>query len=266
MSETKVGLDISDLQLGVKDGLRAASEMGFRVVEISAADPELDPAQLSTSGRRHLLRYVDGLGLRMEVIAAECPGLTLTDPRSVDGRVARTQRILEMAREVHVGVVTASAGALTHPETGEPSPAAVEALMQLGACADACGVVYALRPTCDDAQRVDRVLQAVGCPAVRLGIDPAAMVMHGANPMSIIQRLPEQIGLIHARDATAGMPGRPGVETRWGEGEVDFVGLLAMLSAIEFRGPYILRRTNSANPAGDLRDALQDWRHLMPAS
>ncbi len=266
MNETNVGLDIQDLLLGAKDGLRAASELGFHVVEISAADKELDPAQLSTSGRRHLLRYTDGLGLRMDAIAADLPGLTLTDPQTVDERVERTRRIIELASEVHVGVVTASAGALTHPETGEPSPAAVEALMQLGACADACGVVYALRPTCDDAQRVDGVLQAVGCPAVRLGIDPAAMVMSGANPMAMIQRLPEQIALTYARDATAGVPGRPGVETRWGEGEVDFVGLLAMLSAIDFGGPCILRRMDSTNPAGDLRDALQGLQRLMPAS
>lgn len=266
MSDTNVGLNIQDLRLGVKGGLRAACELGFRVVEISAVDQELDPAQLSTSGRRHLLRYTDGLGLRMDAITADLPGLTLTDPQTVDERVERTRRILEMAREVHVGVVTASVGALTHPETGEPSSAAVEALRQLGACADACGLVYALRPTCDDAQRVDRVLQAVGCPAVLLGIDPAAMVMSGANPLAMIQRLPEQIALTHARDATAGVPGRPGAETRWGEGEVDFVGLLAMLSAIDFNGPYILRRTDSANPSDDLRDALQGMRHLMSAS
>jgi len=38
-----------------------------------------------------------------------------------------------------------------------------------------------------------------------------------------------------------------------------------MLSAIDFGGPCIVRRMDSANPAIDLRDALRGLQRLMPA-
>lgn len=259
-----IGVDIDDLNLPPKDALRQASDLGFLSVELSTSSQELEPTNLSTSGRRHLLKYTDGLGLRMRAITADLPRLRLTDPGTVDERVERTRRIFDLARDVNVGVVTASSGALTHPETGEPSPLAIQALTQIGEYADACGIVYALRPSRDGVDRVDGVLKKIACPSIRIGLDPAGMVMAGANPLSLIQQFPEDIALLHVRDGVAGLPDRPGSETRFGEGEVDFVSLMALLSAVEFNGPCILRRTDSTNPAADLTLARDALRRLLP--
>jgi len=108
---------------------------------------------------------------------------------------------------------------------------------------------------------------ALRCPSLRVGLDPAAMVMCGVNPHSDIEKFVRDIVHFHARDATVGLPDRPGVETRLGEGKVDLTGLLMVLHAAEYRGAYILRRTASARPIEDLlaaRDALK--RHLVDAS
>lgn len=265
MNAANIGIDTDDLQMRPKDALRKTSALGFRMIELSVADRELDPANLSASGRRHLAKLTESLGLTIGVLSADVPGLRLTDPRTVDERVERTRRILDLARDLNVRLVTASAGALTHPESGDPSPVAVEALTRLGEYADARGVHYALRPSHDNAERVERVLGAVRCPALQIGLDPGGIVMSGANPMSIVQRLPMEIALLHARDGTMGLADRPGTETRFGEGEVDFLGLLALLGVAEFEGPCILRRTSTANPAGDLVDGREALLRILPS-
>lgn len=258
-----VGVDVDDLHLPIKDAFRKAAELKFRVVELPAVMGEAAPRTLSSSGRRHLARYVEGLGLGVAALAADMPALRLTDSSTVDERVARTCEIIDLAKELKVRIVTASVGALTHPETGEPSPLAAEALHRIGEYADARGAVYAIRPSHDAGDRVVRVLDELRCPSIQIGLDPAAMVMSGVNPFDAVERLAGRVALLHARDATAGLTDRPGRETRFGEGEVDFVGILAMLGAAEYRGAFIVRRSDSPRPIPDLQAARDALAHML---
>lgn len=263
MTGPTIGVDVDDFRLPTKQGLRKAADLAFRAVELATVAGDVAPSNLSSSGRRALWRYTDGLGLRMAALVADLPGLRLTDPRTVDERVERTCGILELAADLKVPVVTASAGALTHPDTGEPSPPAVDALKLIGEYADSRGLVYALRPSYDSGDRMVRVLAELGCPSIRVCLDPAAMAMAGANPMSLIERLADQIAFVYARDGTAGLSERTGHETRLGEGDVDLVGVLATLSAVDYTGPYILRRTDSQTPIADLQDARDMLSRLL---
>ncbi|HNQ22094.1 MAG TPA: sugar phosphate isomerase/epimerase [Phycisphaerae bacterium] len=263
MSHVSLGIDLDDLRLPTKEGLRAARELGGDVVELGAAAGEVTPEGLSTSGRRHLQHLVGTLGLKLAALSAEVPHTRLTDPSTVEERVERTCRILTLAADMGVRVVTASAGALTHPETGEPAPLALEALRRIGDQADTCGVCYALRPAHDTAQPLVRLFDQLDCPALALGVDPAAMVMLGHNPLSVIERLPNAIVLAHARDGTVGSAGRAGHETRLGEGEVDLVGFWQALADAGYGGPHILRRLDSETPRADLEAARDLIRRAL---
>ncbi len=254
-----IGIDVDDIRLPLKDALRKAAELKFQVVEIPAATGEAAPRSLSSSGRRHLARYVEGLGLGIASLTGDMPALRLSDSRTADERVARTCDIIDVAKDLKVRIVTASVGALTHPETGGPSPPAVEALRRIGEYADTRGVIYAIRPSHDAGDRVVRVLDELSGHSIQIGLDPAAMVMSGVNPLDAVERFADRIALLHVRDATAGLTDRPGRETRFGEGEVDYVGILDLLEAAEYRGAVIVRRTDSPRPILDLqaaRDAL----------
>ena len=130
--------------------------------------------------------------------------------------------------------------------------------------ADTRGVVYAIRPSYDSGERLAAVLDALRCPSIQVCLDPAASVMTGANPLAYIERFVEQVALLHARDATAGLGDRAGHETRLGEGEVDLVDVLATLDAAAYPGPYILRRTDSHTPVADLQRARATLQQLLP--
>jgi sugar phosphate isomerase/epimerase len=206
------------------------------------------------------------MGLKLRALSADVPGLRLTDPSGVDERVERTCRILDLSRELSVPVVTASVGALTHPQSGEPSPVAVAALTRIGEYADSRGVAYAVRPSHDGVDRLARLLDEIRCPAIRIGLDPAAMIMSGINPRAWLERDPESVCLVHARDGTQGTADRAGREAILGEGEVDWLGLLEVLREADYQGGFMLRRTDSASPERDLllgRDALLAMLHSL---
>lgn len=263
MRHTQLGIDLQDLRTDAKSALRTAAQMEFRSVEVPAAQGETSPQELSPSGRRHFQRLVSSLGLHVPALSADFPGLRLSDPRSIDERVERTCAILELAADLGVPMVTAGVGALTHPQSGEPSDAAISALRRIGEFADARDRVFAIRPSYEPAERLAAVLNAVHCPLIQIGFDPAALAMTGVNPMAMLQYFGSQVPLVHVRDAVIGQPDRPGQETRLGEGEVDLRGLLAALDDREYQGALIVRRTDSASPALDLAAGRELLRRLM---
>lgn len=264
---TIVGVDIDDLHTDVKVAVRAARELQFQMIEAGAVTGDLTPRSLSESGRRHFRRFVEGSGLRLGALTADMPNLRLTDEKAIEQRVERTCEILTLARDLGISVVSAGVGALTHPETSEPSPTAIDGLRRIGEFADRRGVRFALRPGHDAGERIVRVLTALACPSIGVCLDPAALVMSGANPLASIERYLRQLALVHARDATAGLAARgedevhAGHETSLGAGDVDLSGLLHSLREGDYHEPIILRRKESLNPMSDLstdRTALLD--------
>lgn len=258
MARSRIGTDLEDFRLPVKSGLRQAADLQFSCVEVPAASGEITPSQLSGSGRRDLIRFASNLGLDLCALTADIPNTRLTDPATTQQRVEGTRAIIELAADLKVPVVTASVGALTHPDTGEPSPLALEALQHIGECAYATGRIFAIRPSCDPADRLAELIGQLGCPAIRVGIDPAGMVMAGVDPAQVVERLAEDIALVHARDATIGGADRMGHETALGEGEVDLVGLFDLLAEADYVGPWIVRRCHARNPPAEISQA-REW-------
>ena len=263
MNSEFIGVDVDDFRLPPRDAFRQAAELGFRSVEFATVAGDLAPQQLSHSGRRHLLRVIEGFGLQTAALVADVPGQRLTDPRTVEERVTRTLQVIDLAADLDVRIITASVGALTHPESGAISELALEALRRMGEYADDRGRIFALRPSHDAGERLESVLKAVGCPAIQVGLDPAALIMSGVSPLEIVQRFAQGIALVHARDGSAGGADHSGRETRLGEGDVDFETVLASLEAAQYRGAYILRRTDSQTPSKDLQEGLDRLRKIM---
>ena len=266
MTRPDIGLDVDCLRLPPKEALRTASDLGFRSVELATVKGDVAARNLGPSARRHLARFVDGLGLRLAALVADFPGLHLTDSKTVDERIARTTEVIGLAAGLRVPIVTASVGPLTHPESGEPSATAIEALSRIGEFADHRGVHFALRFSSDDGDRIARVLGDLGCPSIRVCLDPGAMVMHGVDPLRSIERYIDQIVLFHARDGRVGSADGGGSETRLGEGDVDFAGVLAVLGSSDYHAPHIVRRTDAADPQADIVAARNVLSDLMSVS
>jgi len=276
MDYSRIGVNVDDFRLSPKDALARAAQLEFRAVEMGIGAGELGPQNLSMSGRRHLLRYVQGLGMTLSAVSANLPGLHLLDPARSEERVERTRAVLEMAADMRVPIVTAEVAPLTDPQTGQPLPQAIEVLRQIAVDADRTGTIYAIRAA-DRAENLARVFDELRCPSLRICLDPAAMVMAGNDPSAVLTTSADQVVLSYARDGTAGSSNargsnaggsnaggsnaegsnaggdkHGGVETPIGQGEVDIFGYVVLLEATGYHGPIILRRRDSQRPIEDL--------------
>lgn len=263
MQQERIGIHIDDLRLDAKNGIRCAAELAFRFAELSAVRGETAAWELSDSGRRHLLRFAEGNGVAFVALNADIPQLSWADGSTVDERVARTIEVLEMASAMKVPTVTTTLPALGCEQNIDPPDGLVQALTQIGAVADACSVKLALRSTTSSGPSLAKLLATVSCPALRVCLDPAELVMHGIDPLSSFDTLAPHLGLAYARDATAGSPERSGRETILGDGDVDLVGFLATLCSADYSGTLVLRRTDALSPAEELVDSRDRLRRIM---
>jgi sugar phosphate isomerase/epimerase len=105
-----LGVVLDSFGQPIKDALRSAADLELRQVELPATTREVDPIELGRSGRRHLLHYVSGLGLNLAALGGDLGGARFTDSSALDQRLEKTRRIIEMAAELRVPVVTTHLG------------------------------------------------------------------------------------------------------------------------------------------------------------
>lgn len=255
MNAFRLGIAVDDLGLGPKEGLQQAVRMGYGAVELDASKGEVDPTNLSQSGMRHLRKLVDSLGLELAVLGGPAGAGGFTNPATADARIDKARRILELAARLRVPVVTAYVGSLPDDPKDRRYQLVAEALDHLGEFADKTGTALAIRTSDDSPAALRALLAGLNCPTLRVCYDPGSLLIHGHDPIAGVGELAGQIAASHLRDAVAGSKAAAGREVRMGSGQVDVLAYLAALEEGHYAGPQILRRTDSADPVGDLAAA-----------
>ncbi len=250
MERQHIGCGLHDFHLPTRLALKRAYDMGFGAVEIGTTSGDTTPDQLSQSGRRELARLVQGRGMNTAALDAHAGG-GWTDPGHNEERIDHAKSVIHMACEMGVPVVTAGVGRIGD----ESSRGMVEsALSEIGDLCDRTGTLFAVRTEGVEAEMLADIITGLGCPSLKYCIDPASLLMSDDDPGEVIARLDDGILLAHARDVVQGSSG-VARETVLGEGQVDYLGFLAALSAAGYHGPHIVRRTDSPRPTEDIARA-----------
>ncbi|MFH0980840.1 MAG: sugar phosphate isomerase/epimerase [Planctomycetota bacterium] len=251
----RIGAATDDFAVPVKIGLNRVAHLGFGSVELGISSAELDPRALTRSGRRHLARYVRDLGLSLSALAADPAHAKPLGAANLEARIDHARAVLEMAAEVGVPVVTVRLGRLIDPSTHQRTDQAGEVLQVLGEHADRVGAVLAIRAGDDGPDDLAALFDCLSCPALRVCLDPAALLSVGREVSRAVESLGKYVALSHTRDATlTGSPERL-VETNLGRGEVDLTRYLVALAAAGYAGPHIVRRTDALDPMSDLAES-----------
>ncbi len=263
MQRPRLGLATEDLGLAPKAGLQSAARLGYRAVELAATHGDVDPANLSQSGARHLRRYVDGLGLELAALGGQLGASGFSDPATVDARIDRTRQILELAARLRVPVVTTSLGAVPGDADNRGRQRIVEALGALAEHADRTSTFLALGTGETAPADLRALLDEIGCPLVRVCYDPDGLLIHGHDALAGVRELGEHIIASHLRDATPGGPAAAGREVRMGTGQLDLLGYLAALEGGQYSGLQIVRRTDAVDPLADIAAARDYLEKLL---
>jgi sugar phosphate isomerase/epimerase len=249
--DPRLAVCLDDFGTPPKEALRAASELGFRCVQIGALHGPVSPGELDESGRRHLRRFAEGLGLQIIALRVDFGGSRFLDASRTDQCIDHTRRVLELARELNVPMVSAPLGKfrLADVEEYELVKSAVRAVVDH---ADLLDCFFGVETAVDSPDALRQLLHEVSCPHLKVAYDPAELLMGGIDPLAPIETYANDIALAFARDAERGTSAQPGRETNLGAGHLSLPAYLAQLDAAGYRGPLIVRRADTTRPLADL--------------
>jgi L-ribulose-5-phosphate 3-epimerase len=249
MGHLKISLLADDLQLPPKDALRTAARLGAAGVQLYATRGELAAENLSGSGRRDLARFIRSLGLDWTALCGDMGGGRFADAAHAQQFVERTKRVLEMAREVGVPVVTAHAGPIPADADDPLARQIAEAVREVGDFADRVGVIYALETGHESVETLAGLIRRLGNPALGVNYDPANVILRGEDPIEGIEPVAGRICYVHAKDAVAG-GGSGGRIVPLGEGQLDYPQFLAALEEFGYGGTHCIETRAENRIAG----------------
>lgn len=267
MPDTRHALSVctDDLRLEIKRALQVASRLGFRAVDIGAADGPLEPRHMSRSAQRHLTRYLGDLGLRLGSLRGPVTGPSYGDGAIGERKLESMRSIIALAGELRVPVVSTSLGHIDADASNAVSSRLLEAVETIANDSDRHGVNVAIETAGIAPDVLRDLLARVNCPNLGACCDSGAMLMEGHDPHRIADALPGRVHVVRARDATAGTATASGRETAMGEGALDIPVFVASLFEAGFKGDMIVSRSDSMRPEQDLAAAGRVLKtFLMP--
>ncbi|MGR3295129.1 MAG: hypothetical protein ACUZ8A_02680, partial [Candidatus Bathyanammoxibius sp.] len=126
----KLGLTLNSLKLDVKEAIGHASRTGVKTIDVDAARGEVTGA-MSSSGRRDFRRYVNSVGLEVAALGGDF-GRTFSDENAVERLFELAERLIGLATDLKVRVITTRIGRIPADENGREWAALHDVLEEIG--------------------------------------------------------------------------------------------------------------------------------------
>lgn len=200
-------LPLSLALLGLtREGLRAqlewAAAMGYRSVQLNAAAADARPRDMGRSARRDLAAVIRRLEMTCSGIDLFVPPAHLLAHEHADRAAGAVMAAIEFAADL--AALTEGNATLSLELPGEER--AADAVRQLVRHADARGVRLA-----DHAWPAKWGLEGdTRASPIGVGIDPAALLIAGAEPSREVSRLGERVAAVRLSDISASGRVEPG--------------------------------------------------------
>jgi sugar phosphate isomerase/epimerase len=236
-----------------RDALRKARQLGAHGVQLWVVDNDLDPRNLTKSGRDELITYMASLPLERSALCGDIGGFG--DPATVDERIARTKTMFDLCRDLFTPILTTHIGVV--PEDPRAYAQLVEAVREVANYAAERGCCFATETGPEEPASLAKFLQAVDSPGAMVNYDPANLCMNGFDHLEGVRALRPYIVHTHAKDGIYNSAHEGGDrEVALGKGDVDFTQYLAVLREISFSGYLTIERECGDDPVADVAEAV----------
>ncbi|MCM8772529.1 MAG: sugar phosphate isomerase/epimerase [Candidatus Omnitrophica bacterium] len=266
MKKMKIGVIPDCFRLPIKEGIRKAAELGLDGIQPYATTGDLDPRNLSKTGREDLKHFVESLGLEISALVGDFGGHGFADPKTVEWRIERTKEVIDLAFDLGVKIVTTHIGVVPEDENDIAWKTMEESLPEVGTYAYNKGIVLATETGPEPATLLKKLLDKIGNPGLKVNYDPANLVMvAGDDPVKGVYTLANYIVHTHAKDGIK-LPDENG-KKRWkelplGEGNVNWPEYLKAMKEIGYNGFFTIEREVGENPELDIIHARDFLRKL----
>lgn len=109
---------------------------------------------------------------------------------------------------------------------------------------------------------IKRLIEDAGTGNLGLNLDPANLILYGkANPVDALDVFPEYVMGVHAKDGLYPTNGHNlGLETKIGEGKVNFPAFIDKLKSVGYDGPITIEREISGEQ--QIKDIIESIDYL----
>jgi sugar phosphate isomerase/epimerase len=242
-----------------------AVSVGFDGLEIDVTGPTPADNQVwSAAGRKELLEYAGRKGFAYPSICLgflnKLGSLAAEDERQRQANVDSVRSMIEIAMELGATVLLVpffGKGEMKDPAHFERTQAGLSALAPE---AEAAGVRLAMENTLS-AEDNQRILLAVGSPAIQVYFDVSNSTWWKHDAAADIVRLSGDMAQIHFKDGQ----GKPS-NAMLGSGHVDWLGVRSSLVQIGYDGWIVLESAVLNDPLADAATNLSFARKLMASA
>ncbi len=274
----KIGVMVESFRLGVRDGIKKAAEIGARGIQIVTTKGELDPDNLTKTGRQDLLHLIESCNLKISALCGDLGGHGFQIPNDNEWKIKKSKQIMDLACDLKTNVVTTHVGVISEDENDPATIAIREACEELASYGDKVGASFAIETGPEKAEVMKGFLDNLKSRGVRVNYDPANLVMvTGDDPVKGVHVLKDYIVHTHAKDGIRLKEIEPKVvyghfaeggiedlrlsdyfkEVPLGEGKVDFDEYIAAMREVGYDGFFTIEREVGENPVEDITKAVK---------
>ena len=257
----KIGVVLESMGLSVRQGLPKAARLGVTGLQVDAAG-DLYPDRLTETARRelkNLLRTYD-----QQLTALSCPiRRGLDDADDQQPRLDYVRKTMSLAFELGPRIVVVPCPKLPSDTEVDRANRMREALADLGRHGDRVGSVLALEIGLDPPEAVSAYLDTFDVGSLKVNYDPANLLVNGFDPVKGVIALHRLIVHTHARDARTMSVSRGAQETTLGGGDVDWLGYVAALAAVDYRGWLTIERERVTDPLAEVERAVSFLKRML---
>lgn len=281
----KIGVIVDSFQVGVKEGLLKAKQVGADGVQMYAVHGELDPDNLGAAARKEWKSYIEALGLDISALVGDLGGHGFQDPVVNRAKIDKSKRIMELGMELGTNIITTHIGIVPVDPNSRVYETMHAACEELSRFASDMNAYFAIETGPETSAHLKSFLDGLGTKGVAVNFDPANMVMvTGDDPVQGVRNLKDYIVHTHAKDgvkfghidprdvygdygyevsldhekiAVMAESGSAFREVPLGEGGVDWPAYLRALQEIGYTGYLTIEREVGTNPEADISKAVR---------
>ena len=271
----KIGVITDCFKLPLNDSIKLAGDLGFSGIQIYATTGEFSPEALSDDRKAEIKALLRENNLEISALCGDMGGHGFEIAKDNPERVEKTKKIIDLAEEFGVSVITTHIGVIPEDKETATYKAMLSALNECGAYAASKGITLAIETGPETAKTLLAFLEDTS-GGVGVNLDPANFIMvTGQDPVEAVKLLGKYIVHTHAKDGVMLKKTDPKIiydhfaeggiealnvadfflETPLGEGNVDFDAYVKELRCAGFDGYLTIERETGADPISDIKTA-----------
>lgn len=279
----KVGVITDCFKLPLDESIKLAGKLGFDGIQIYATTGEFSPEALTTERKSEVRSLLMESHLEISALCGDMGGYGFQIESDNAERIRKTKRIIDLAEEFEVGVITTHIGVIPENKDNPRYSVMLDAMCKCGEYAADKKITLAIETGPEKASTLLSFLQDTN-GGIGVNLDPANFVMvTGQDPVEAVQVLGKYIVHTHAKDGVMLKQTDPEIiydcfakggiealnvadyflETPLGVGNVDFTKYINALRGIGYDGYLTIERETGTDPIGDIQSAFNTVKKII---